>query len=239
MNRFSFLAVALLTFGGTMQAQKNQKLVEPEFNNTYCLLTSDTTYAILPKENGTIKEHQNKVSKWAKIVGGVSQAAGAAGALVGIHGGSVGAAVAGIKTMGTAASVGSMADAADILAGANGMDIVFAGGKSSYNAPSGKAIRIFVKVGDNEADPMEIYRIVRFNCTKKERRIQWLSFSSSLLGTQEVENGGYINFSGHKYGDDSYLLTIPEQEAKPGEYGVFYMSIITATQIPVGTFSIK
>ena len=90
MNRFSFLAVALLTFGGTMQAQKNQKLVEPEFNNTYCLLTSDTTYAILPKENGTIKEHQNKVSKWAKIVGGVSQAAGAAGALVGIHGGSVG-----------------------------------------------------------------------------------------------------------------------------------------------------
>ena len=34
MNRFSFLAVALLTFGGTMQAQKNQKLVEPEFNST-------------------------------------------------------------------------------------------------------------------------------------------------------------------------------------------------------------
>lgn len=190
MNRFSFLAVALLTFGGTMQAQKNQKLVEPEFNNTYCLLTSDTTYAILPKENGTIKEHQNKVSKWAKIVGGVSQAAGAAGALVGIHGGSVGAAVAGIKTMGTAASVGSMADAADILAGANGMDIVFAGGKSSYNAPSGKAIRIVVKVEGIM------------------KQIQWkfiVSFVSTVPKKKGVSNGC---LSHHRYWERKKLKTV-------------------------------
>ena len=40
---------------------------EPEFVNSYCILTSESTYDILPKENGEIQKHQNKVSKWAKI----------------------------------------------------------------------------------------------------------------------------------------------------------------------------
>ncbi len=50
---------------------------------------------------------------------------------------------------------------------------------------------------------------------------------------------GYVAFTGHKYGNQSYLLEIPASEAEPGEYGIFYMSIITATAIPVGTFSIN
>ena len=86
---------------------------------------------------------------------------------------------------------------------------------------------------------MDCYRIVRFKGSKKERRIQWIEFESSLIGTDETKKAGYVQFEGHKYGNQSYLLTIPASELEKGEYGIFYMSIITATTIPVGTFSVK
>ena len=87
--------------------------------------------------------------------------------------------------------------------------------------------------------PMEIYRIVRFKASKKDRRIQWMEFKPALIGSAETKKRGYVAFTGHKYGNQSYLLEIPASEAEPGEYGIFYMSIITATAIPVGTFSIN
>lgn len=86
---------------------------------------------------------------------------------------------------------------------------------------------------------MDSYRIVRFNASKKERRIQWIEFESSLLGTNETKKAGFVQFEGHKYGNQSYLLIIPASELEKGEYGIFYMSIITATAIPVGTFSVQ
>lgn len=55
----------------------------------------------------------------------------------------------------------------------------------------------------------------------------------------DTRKSGYINFSGKKYGKQSYLLTIPSNEIVKGEYGIFFMNIITATAIPVGTFSVK
>ena len=61
----------------------------------------------------------------------------------------------------------------------------------------------------------------------------------ALLGTEDAQKAGYVQFEGHKYGEQSYLLTIPASEMTSGEYGIFYMSIITATAIPVGTFSIQ
>ena len=36
---------------------------EPEFINSYCILTSDATYDQLPKESGTIGKHENKAKK--------------------------------------------------------------------------------------------------------------------------------------------------------------------------------
>ena len=100
-------------------------------------------------------------------------------------------------------------------------------------------MRLLIKGENNEIDPIDSYRIVRFNASKKERRIQWMEFESSLLGTDDTKKAGYVSFSGHKYGQQSYLLTIPASELEKGEYGVFYMSIISATAIPVGTFSVK
>lgn len=214
-------------------------VAEPEFVNSYCILTSESTYDVLPKENGDIQKHQNKVSKFAKIAGAASRIGGAAGMLGVATAGSVSGVMTGVRVMGTASSVGSVASAADVLAGVEGMDIVFDGGSSSYQVKTSGDIRLLIKGENNEADPMEMYRIVRFVKSKKDRRIQWTQFEPALLGSEKAQKAGYVAFEGHKYGEQSYLLTIPASEVKSGEYGIFYMSIISASVIPVGTFSVK
>lgn len=119
------------------------------------------------------------------------------------------------------------------------MDVIFKGGNSTYSVKPGQDVRLLIKGEKNDVDPKDCYRIVRFNASKKERRIQWMEFESSLLGTDDTKKAGYVDFTGHKYGEQSYLLTISASELEKGEYGIFYMSIITATSIPVGTFSVK
>ena len=145
----------------------------------------------------------------------------------------------GMRVMGTASSIGSAADAVGGLAGSSGMDVIFKGGSSAYSTGAGTGVRLLVRGESNEGDPMEIYRIVRFSASKKERRIQWMEFEPSLIGSDDTRKAGYVPFSGHKYGESSYLLTIPAEEMEKGEYGVFYMSFITAASIPVGTFSVR
>lgn len=237
MKKSIFTIAMMLT---TVSANAQEvKVAEPEFINSYCILTSDSTYDVLPKENGDIRKHQNKVSKLAKIAGAASRIGGAAGLLGVATAGSASGVMTGIRVMGTASSVGSIASAADVLAGVEGMDIVFDGGKSDYQAKISGDIKLLIKGENNDTDPMEMYRIVRFVKSKKDRRIQWMQFEPALIGSEKAQKAGYVTFEGHKYGGQSYLLTIPASEAKSGEYGIFFMSIITATAIPVGTFSIK
>lgn len=213
---------------------------EPEFVNSYCILTGTDSYDILPKETGTVGQHQNKVSKWSKIAGKASLLGGAAG-MIGIGtAGSLSGVVTGARVMTTASGVGSAASAVNGLAGSSGMDIVFKGGKSTYKVKDfSDGIRLLVKGENNEYDPMDCYRIVRFNTSKKERRIQWMEIEPALLGSKDAERAGYIQFVGHKYGEQSYILEIPASELKSGEYGIFYLSIASALAVPVGTFSIE
>lgn len=213
---------------------------EPEFVNSYCILTGTDSYDILPKETGTVGQHQNKVSKWSKIAGKASLLGGAAG-MIGIGtAGSLSGVVTGARVMTTASGVGSAASAVNGLAGSSGMDIVFKGGKSTYKVKDfSDGIRLLVKGENNEYDPMDCYRIVRFNTSKKERRIQWMEIEPALLGSKDAERAGYIQFAGHKYGEQSYILEIPASELKSGEYGIFYLSIASALAVPVGTFSIE
>ncbi len=235
----SIICVAILLTSLVASAQE-VRVAEPEFINSYNILTSDTTSAVLPKENGTLGQHQNKVKKWSKIIGGASRLAGAAGVFGMATAGSATGLINGARVVGSAASVGSAADAVNGLAGSSGMDIIFKGGHSTYTLDAdGRDVRLLIKGESNEADPMDCYRIVRFNTSKKERRIQWMEFGSALIGTDETKKAGYVQFAGHKYGEQSYLLTIPASELEKGEYGIFYMSIISATAIPVGTFSVK
>ena len=233
------ISLALFLLVTTNLKAQEITIAEPEFINCYCILTSDSTYETLPKENGDIQKHQNKVSKFAKIAGAASRIGGAAGLLGVATAGSVSGVMTGIRVMGTASSIGSVASAADVLAGVEGMDIVFNGGKSAYQVKADGDIRLLIKGENNDTDPMEMYRIVRFAKSKKDRRIQWTQFEPALLGSEKAQKAGYVAFEGHKYGEQSYLLTIPASELKSGEYGIFYMSIITATAIPVGTFSVK
>lgn len=237
MKRLLLFIVAF-SFMVSLQAQQ-VTAPEPEFINSYCVLTSDSTFDALPKEDGMISKHQNKFGKFAKIAGAVGDL-GFAGGMIGVStAGSASGAINGLRVMGTAAGVGQAADAVNTLAGAEGMDIAFAGGKSAYAVKDAtKGIRLLIKGENNNYDPLEIYRIVRFKASKKDRRIQWMEFKPALIGSAETKKRGYIAFTGHKYGNQSYLLEIPASETEPGEYGIFYMSIITATAIPVGTFSI-
>ena len=111
-------------------------------------------------------------------------------------------------------NVSSSVTTAGALAGTKGMDIVLEGGHSSYVVPKDmKTISLVIKAKDNELDPMGLYRIVRFNASKKDRRIQWMDFSPALLGSEKVQKSGYVNFVAHKYGEQSYIL-LPSQKKK-------------------------
>ena len=234
-----FLSIAMMLMAVSASAQE-VKVAEPEFINSYCILTSDSTFATLPKESGTIGKHENKVKKWSKWIGGAADIVGAGGMIGAATAGSVGGVINGVRVMGGAAGVASAAGTVSGLAGSSGMDIIFKGGHSSYSVnANGNNVRLLIKGENNETDPMDSYRIVRFKESKKERRIQWIEFESALIGSDETKKAGYVQFEGHKYGEQSYLLTIPASELEKGEYGIFYMSIITATTIPVGTFSVK
>ena len=233
------IASAMMLTAVSASAQE-VKVAEPEFINSYCILTSDSTFAALPKESGTIGKHENKVKKWSKWIGGAADIVGAGGMIGAATAGSVGGVINGVRVMGGAAGVASAAGTVSGLAGSSGMDIIFKGGHSSYSVNAdGNNVRLLIKGDNNETDPMDSYRIVRFKESKKERRIQWIEFESALIGSDETKKAGYVQFEGHKYGNQSYLLTIPASELEKGEYGIFYMSIITATTIPVGTFSVK
>jgi hypothetical protein len=233
----TILSFAMLLAAGSTFAQVT--VSEPEFINTYCILTSDATYDQLPKESGTLGEHKNKVRKWGKLLGGAANVIGAGGMIGAATAGSVSGVINGVRVASTAGSVASAAGTVSGLAGSSGMDVVFKGGHSSYAVQGGQDVRLLIKGEKNDTDPLDTYRIVRFKTSKKERRIQWIEFESNLLGTKETKNAGYVSFTGHKYGEQSYLLTIPAGELEPGEYGIFYLSIATATSIPVGTFSVK
>lgn len=238
MKKF-YLIVATL-FAATCATAQEVRVPEPEFVNSYYVLTSDSTCVALPKESGNLGKHENTARKFGKLLGGAANIIGAGGLLGAATSGSVGGVINGIKVARTASNVAGVAGTVSGLAGKSGMDVIFKGGHSPYIvSPDGQNLRLLIKGENNEVDPMDVYRIVRFKAKKKERRIQWVEFESSLIGTEETKAAGYVPFEGHKYGQQSYLLTIPSSELEEGEYGVFYMSIITSLTIPVGTFSVQ
>lgn len=50
----ALLASIMMLFMGTVSYAQKVNIPEPEFINSYYLLTSDSTFAELPKENGTV-----------------------------------------------------------------------------------------------------------------------------------------------------------------------------------------
>lgn len=217
-------------------------LAEPEFVNSYCILTSDSTYAALPKETGIIGPHKNKTTSLLGKIGKVADAASAIGGLgsaIGLSANSSKAVLSGVKASMTAMSVSNVADAASALTGAVGMDIIFSGKNSSLKyKKDNQDIRVLIKAENNEYDPHGLYRLVRFSTTKKERRIQWLQIDAGVID-EDAKKKGYIPFQAEKYGQQSYLLTIPSSEIEKGEYGIIFMGAESTQYIPVATFSVS
>lgn len=178
---------------------------EPEFINSYCILTSESSLEVLPKEIGTINSYQNNSPKLSCLVDKVSPKQSAA---------------------------------TNSIPSTNGMEIILAGPHSSYVIPKDmKTISLVIRAKDYKIDPMDLYRIVRFNSSKKDRRFQGMGSSPTLLGSEKAQKSGYVNFVADKYSLNSYILTLPEKEMIPGEYGIF-LSAVNGTTIPIGTFSI-
>lgn len=100
-----FFSIAALALAASSNAQQ-VTAPEPEFIGSYCMLTSDSTYVVLPKENGKVEKHQNKFSKFSKIAGAVSDL-GFAGGMVGLSTGSMAGLETGVRVMGTAACCGA------------------------------------------------------------------------------------------------------------------------------------
>lgn len=223
-----------------VSAQKNTTVEEPEFFNTYHILVSDTTMMPLPKEKGKIDKHQNKVSKWSSIVGKASTAAGALGVL-GVVSGKKNTAIAGLKVLNTANSLDAAAGAANTLAGQKGMDVIFKGAHSPYVVKKNamRDICIIATLYSNNINPMDYYRIVKLNTSKKERRIQIREIETSLLGSSKEQ--GYLPFEAHRESKTACMITIQGEDVEPGEYAIlaFGGSLGTAGMFSVATFSVQ
>ena len=169
---------------------------------------------------GEVKPHRNKVSKFSRLVKKAAGVASAGAFIGGVTGGLVGGSMNAISTAGnvlsTAGTVSTASDIANSLAGIEGKDIAFKGKKSTYKVKNMKGgIRILAEINTTGDNPMEIFRVVRF-----------------------FEHG-FLGFTGGKCGENRFVLNIPENQLKSGEYGIFFLDIMSALALPVGTFSIK
>lgn len=229
MKKKLFSLVAFIICIGT---QAQIKVSEPDFIGSHYLLTSDSTYISLPKEIGQIKEHKNKVGLLSKVASAVSDVAMSTAIL----GNSTKALTTGVKVMSVAGSVDAIGSVVGALNGVAGMDIVLPG-KTSAQVPKGNDIRIIIKAdNNNNIDPADLYRIVSFKTSKKERRIQWLDLSNSIINSGEAKEKGYVPFGAKKYGTSSYLITITASELPKGEYGIFSLN---NPNVQAATFSIQ
>jgi hypothetical protein len=80
----------------------------------------------------------------------------------------------------------------------------------------GGELKLIVRAVDNITDPLSVVQVVKFDKKKKERSAE-LSSETTFAGTAKG-NMKMLSFTGKKFGESSYLLTIPKVE--PGEYCV-------------------
>lgn len=87
---------------------------------------------------------------------------------------------------------------------------------SNSRTSANNNLKIVVKSVDNLTDPMSIISLFRFDDSKKARKAE-LSSAGTFSGGSS-NNLDFIEFNGEKFGESSYLITIPEIEN--GEYGM-------------------
>lgn len=230
-----FTFVLMLMAGGLYTTVKAQDatIVEPDTTaaDLMYLVGADNSLKALPMENGKMEKHKNKFGKLSSIVSTAASAAGALGGIgmiAGAGSASLGAVVAGAQVMGAAANVGDLADAANTLAGAEGMDFTFDGSASNQKVNNdGKDVKVLINIrGEKREDGLALFKVVRFASSKKDRRLQWFQTKAALINTDnsdKADKAGYLSFGYQNYGEHSSIITIPSAQLKPGEYGVFFL----------------
>lgn len=76
--------------------------------------------------------------------------------------------------------------------------------------------RFIIRAVDNLTDPMSIVSIFKFKATSKRRMAELAS--ASTFGSIKANKLDYLSFTGEKYGESSYLITLDEMPS--GEYGI-------------------
>ena len=161
--------------------------------------------------------------------------------MLGVVSGKKNTAIAGLKVLNTANSLDAAAGVTNTLAGHTGMDVIFKGGHSPYVVKKNamRDICIIATLYSNNINPMDYYRIVKLNTSKKERRIQIREIETSLLGSSKEQ--GYLPFEAHRESKTACMITIQGEDVEPGEYAIleFGGSLGTAGFFPVATFSVQ
>ena len=229
------LACLLLVAGTFMNpvAAQDITVAEPDTAaaDLLYLVTSDNQLKALPMETGEIKEHKNKLGKFASIAGGIASAAGSLGslgAIVGAQAGSFSGLITGIRVAGAASNVANLADVADQLAGAEGHDFTYDGPTSKTSLKlDGKDINLLANVRvEKKEDALTLFKVVKFKATKNDRRLRWFQTKAALINTEkedEANKAGYLSYGYKSYGDHCSLLTIPAKNLTKGEYGVYFL----------------
>ncbi|MCB7481651.1 hypothetical protein [Christiangramia sediminis] len=87
---------------------------------------------------------------------------------------------------------------------------------SNTRTATNKSLDIVVRSVDNQTDPLSIISLFRFDNNRKVRKAE-LSSTGTFSGGSN-NNLDYIMFQGRKFGESSYIITVPEIE--DGEYGI-------------------
>lgn len=93
------------------------------------------------------------------------------------------------------------------------IDVV--GRKSPIRLKQGK-LQLIVRSVDNNTDPMAIIRVFKF--TERKTRKATIEKQNEITGKISYNQYDYVPFTGKKYGQSSYLLTI--NNISTGEYGI-------------------
>lgn len=200
------LALCAFMIGASAQSY------EPLFNSDIRLLTVNDadTVAYTPEMTyGTVKA-KKKGGLLGKIAKGVSIAGSAASGL-GLAGGSLDVAVAGMRTANAAGAVSDIHDAVD-----KSFHIHLIRAKESdiqLRLPLASETLLIVRVADNSENPANVIQILPLEKKKKERQYD---FAEVKDGAATVLANS-LPFTAEKYGTSSYLLRF---NAPSGEYAV-------------------
>ncbi|WP_312075434.1 hypothetical protein [Chryseobacterium sp.] len=82
---------------------------------------------------------------------------------------------------------------------------------SATKISSGDDIQFIVRAVDNNTDPMAIIKVFEFDSNKKFRRAEMASINT--FGTTKTNKLHYLAFTGKKYGQSSYLITLRDKPA--------------------------